>query len=137
MVRCGVDCNESFDAKKIAEYTIKALRDGVPVSVPGIVFLSGGMSEIEASMALNEINKMKEDSPWRLTFSYGRALQASVLKEWYGEDSNINDAQLRLLELAERNGYASEGKMEELMNDSKDENNSENNESLYEKNYSY
>ena len=129
MVRCGVDCEESYDAKMIGEYTVKALRDGVPVSVPGIVFLSGGMSEMEASMALNEINKMKHDSPWRLTFSYGRALQASVLKAWKGLDSNVEEAQKVLLEVAKRNGNASEGKMIE--------NHQGNDESLYEKNYSY
>ena len=129
MVRCGVDRNETFSAEKIGEYTIKALRDGVPVSVPGIVFLSGGMSQIEASLALNMINKMKQDSPWRLTFSYGRALQASVLKEWRGNDLSVTTAQEVLLNVAKRNGLASDGIMITIE--------SGDNESLHEKNYSY
>lgn len=129
MVRCGVDRNEPFDAEKIGEYTIKALRDGVPVSVPGIVFLSGGMSEMDASSALNMINKMKQNSPWRLTFSYGRALQASVLQAWQGNDLNVTTAQEVLLKVAERNGLASNGTMVT------DE--SGNNDSLHETNYSY
>lgn len=129
MVRCGVESDEPFSAEKIGEYTIKALRDGVPVSVPGIVFLSGGMSEMEASLALNMINKMKQDSPWRLTFSYGRALQASVLKAWCGNDLNVTTAQEVLLKVAERNGMASDGMLvAELPCD---------NQSLHEKNYSY
>ena len=127
MVRCGVDLNQEFDAESIADYTIKALKTSVPVNVPGI-FLSGGMSEMEASIALNKINQSNSSCPWRLTFSYGRALQASVLKEWEGLDANEISAQKVLLDVAKRNSNASEGKMTNFDGNDK---------SLYEKNYSY
>jgi len=109
MIRPGVDSNETMDCCKIGELTIKALQHGVPASVPGIVFLSGGMSEVEASNALNEINKNNGTKPWRLTFSYGRALQSSVLTVWKGDDNNIIDAQNILKVRAKANGLASEG----------------------------
>ena len=128
MVRSGVDCTESVDFKKIAYYTVKALQQTVPVSVPGIVFLSGGMSEIEASEALNEINKIEGKKPWYLTFSYGRALQASVLDNWKGNDNNIELAQNALLLRSKANGMASIGTYINEDNVGK---------SLYEKNYSY
>ena len=69
----------------IAQATIDSLKNSVPATMPGVVFLSGGMAEVEASIVLNEINKIKNsnedgDYPWYLTFSYGRALQATVLE---------------------------------------------------------
>ena len=110
MVRTGVSSNETTDFNKIAKLTVKALQQAVPVSVPGIVFLSGGMSEVEASIALNNINNVNSVKPWYLTFSYGRALQASVLQEWKGNDNNIDRAQKALLLRAHANSLASIGK---------------------------
>ncbi|VDM78649.1 unnamed protein product, partial [Strongylus vulgaris] len=73
--------------------TVTALRRTVPAAVPGITFLSGGQSELDATANLNAINNAKLLKPWKLTFSYGRALQASVLKAWQGKDENIEAAQ--------------------------------------------
>ncbi len=128
MVRSGFDSDEEFDLNKIAELTVKALQQTVPVSMPGVVFLSGGMSEIEASKALNEINKINTKKPWYLTFSYGRALQASVLEKWKGLDDNIGIAQKMLILRSKANGLASIGKYI---------NEEETGISLYEKNYTY
>ncbi|WP_430982127.1 class I fructose-bisphosphate aldolase, partial [Campylobacter jejuni] len=69
----------------------------VPSAVPGIMFLSGGMSEEEASVYLNVMNKMQRRGPWSLSFSYGRALQQSCLKSWMGKQENVKAAQEALL----------------------------------------
>uniref|UniRef100_A0A915D0D3 Fructose-bisphosphate aldolase n=1 Tax=Ditylenchus dipsaci TaxID=166011 RepID=A0A915D0D3_9BILA len=90
--------------------TVTALRRGVPAAVPGIVFLSGGQSEIEATKNLNAINQAQLLKPWVLSFSFGRALQASVLKAWGGKDENIKKAQQTLLHRAKANGDAQLGK---------------------------
>lgn len=76
----GADCGETVTAEKIAEYTVRTLERHVPSAVPGIMFLSGGMSEEEASINLNALNKRARKGPWSLSFSYGRALQQSCLK---------------------------------------------------------
>ena len=130
MVRSGVNSNETLDFSKIAKYTLKALQNTVPVCMPGIVFLSGGMSEIEATTALNEINKNKCKKPWYLTFSFGRALQASVLNTWKGENINIKNAQNKLFLRASANGQSTLG----LYNGEDDFNLNEN---LHEINYVY
>jgi len=85
------------------------LRRRVPAAVPGIMFLSGGHSEEEATIQLNLMNHV-EGRPWSVSFSYGRALQASVLKVWQGKDENKEAAQKMLLALAEANGAANLGK---------------------------
>ena len=112
MVRPGVSSEEKMDYGDIAKHTISAFQQAVPVSMPGVLFLSGGMSEIEASMALSEINKYKSTKPWRLTFSYGRALQSSVLNAWRGDGKNRAMAQQTLMERARANGMASDGMYE-------------------------
>lgn len=82
-------------------------------AIPGITFLSGGQSEEEATLNLNEMNKITEISkPWSLTFSYGRALQKSTLKAWLGLPENVAAAQAVLLARAKANGEASVGKYE-------------------------
>jgi len=128
MVRPGVSSIEKLDCMKLAEHTLCAFQHTIPVNMPGVVFLSGGMSELEATMALNEINNFNTKKPWRLTFSYGRALQASVLDVWKGKDENKNAAQQMLLKRAQANGMASESK---YMNECID------NLSLHEKDYVY
>ena len=128
MVRPGVSSDEKMDCAQIAKHTISAFQQAVPVSMPGVVFLSGGMSETEASVALNEINKLPAVKPWRLTFSYGRALQSTVLDTWRGLPGNLVHAQFALLKRAQANGLASNG---EYVN----ENTSGT--SLHEKNYVY
>lgn len=79
--------------------------------VLGIVFLSGGQSEVDATKNLNAINQVSGIKPWVLTFSYGRALQASVLKAWQGKDENIETAQKTLLHRAKANGDAQQVKL--------------------------
>ena len=95
--------------QKIAEYTIRTLERTVPPSVPGITFLSGGLSEEEASIYLNTMNNIKRKGPWSVTFSYGRALQQSTLKTWGGKAENIPAAQRALLARAQANSEANLG----------------------------
>jgi len=110
MVRSGSDAKVQANPKEIAAYTVRTLQRAVPPAVPGITFLSGGMSEEEASLALNDINSVPGQKPWALTFSYGRALQQSTLKAWKGQDANIGAAQQALLKRAQANSLASLGK---------------------------
>mmetsp|Transcript_23239 Transcript_23239/g.22392 ORF Transcript_23239/g.22392 Transcript_23239/m.22392 type:complete len:360 (+) Transcript_23239:49-1128(+) len=109
MVRSGSDAKVQATAKEIAHATVRVLQHTTPCAVPGITFLSGGMSEEDASVALNEINHAPGPKPWALTFSYGRALQQSVLKAWKGSDANIPAAQAVLLERAKANSLACQG----------------------------
>jgi len=81
MVIPGSECKDKSSSKEIAKKTLDCLKKNVPIEVPGIAFLSGGQSEIESSKNLNEINKIN-DSNFLITFSYGRGLQASALKEF-------------------------------------------------------
>jgi fructose-bisphosphate aldolase class I len=110
MVRSGSDAKEQAPATDIALATVRVLQHTVPPAVPGITFLSGGMSEEDASVALNNINLAPGPKPWSLTFSYGRALQQSVLKAWKGEAGNVAAAQEQLLIRAEANSLANLGK---------------------------
>ncbi|VDP14866.1 unnamed protein product [Heligmosomoides polygyrus] len=112
MVTPGQDCPTKATHEEIGLATVTALRRGVPAAVPGITFLSGGQSELDATANLNAINTVKLLKPWKLTFSYGRALQASVLKAWQGKDENVEAAQKVLLHRAQANGMASLGKYE-------------------------
>jgi fructose-bisphosphate aldolase class I len=109
MVRSGSDAKVQATAKEIAHATVRVLQHTTPCAVPGITFLSGGMSEEDASLALNEINQAPGPRPWALTFSYGRALQQSCLKAWQGKDANIPAAQAVLLERAKANSLACQG----------------------------
>lgn len=112
MVRSGSDATPQADATAIALATVRVLQHTVPCAVPGITFLSGGMSEEDASLALSHINRAPGPKPWSLTFSYGRALQQSCLKAWKGEDANVPAAQQVLLVRAEANSLANLGKYE-------------------------
>merc|ERR1719352_1664359 len=107
MVTPGVS-GKPATPQEIAEATVESLRRRVPAAVPGIMFLSGGQSEEEATLQLNRMNKVS-GRPWSVSFSYGRALQASVLKVWDGKDENIKGAQKMLFALAEANGKANLG----------------------------
>ena len=106
----GADCTEPVTKEKIAEYTIRTLERTVPPAVPGITFLSGGLSEEEASIYLNTMNQIPRKGPWSVTFSYGRALQQSCLKAWMGKEENIPAAQKALFARAQANGEAALGK---------------------------
>ena len=97
--------------EQVAAATVRALSRSVPAAVPGVVFLSGGQSEEEATLNLNAINTVEGiPKPWVLTFSYGRALQQSCIKTWEGKAENKAAAQKALLERAGANGAAQLGK---------------------------
>ncbi|XP_047511321.1 fructose-bisphosphate aldolase-like isoform X1 [Pieris napi] len=109
MVTPGKACKERNTPEEIAVATVTALLRGVPAAVPGIAFLSGGQTEEEATVNLNAINKVPMKKPWALTFSYGRALQASVWKTWAGRDENVIKAQTELIKRAKANSLAALG----------------------------
>ncbi|XP_011803569.1 PREDICTED: fructose-bisphosphate aldolase A isoform X3 [Colobus angolensis palliatus] len=110
MVTPGHACTQKFSHEEIAMATVTALRCTVPPAVTGITFLSGGQSEEEASINLNAINKCPLLKPWALTFSYGRALQASALKAWGGKKENLKAAQEEYVKRALANSLACQGK---------------------------
>lgn len=100
MVTPGQSCPTRATPQEIAAATVTALQRTVPPAVPGITFLSGGQSEEEASVNLDAINKFPGKKPWSLTFSYGRALQASVLRAWGGKSDKITAGQEELTKRA-------------------------------------
>uniref|UniRef100_A0A8K9XPJ4 Fructose-bisphosphate aldolase n=1 Tax=Oncorhynchus mykiss TaxID=8022 RepID=A0A8K9XPJ4_ONCMY len=112
MVTPGHSCPQKYTNEEIAMATVTALRRTVPPAVTGVTFLSGGQSEEEASINLNAINTCPLGKPWALTFSYGRALQASALNAWRGERDNEKAAAEEFLKRAEVNGLAAQGKYE-------------------------
>ncbi|PVD33048.1 hypothetical protein C0Q70_08496 [Pomacea canaliculata] len=105
----GQSCTKKASPEEIARATVTALARRVPASVAGVAFLSGGQSEEDATLNLNAINQVSGRRPWALTFSYGRALQASVLAAWRGKPENVPAAQTELLNRAKANGQASLG----------------------------
>ncbi|KAG0449337.1 hypothetical protein HPP92_027356, partial [Vanilla planifolia] len=117
MVTPGAEHKEKASPETIAEYTLKLLKRRVPPAVPGIMFLSGGQSEVEATLNLNAMNQ--SPNPWHVSFSYARALQNTVLKTWQGLPDNVEAAQKALLIRAKANSmaqlglYTSEGENEE------------------------
>ncbi|KAI4321733.1 hypothetical protein MLD38_035081 [Melastoma candidum] len=111
MVTPGSD-SPKVAAEVIAEYTVTALRRTVPPAVPGVVFLSGGQSEEEATLNLNAMNKLEVLKPWMLSFSFGRALQQSTLKTWGGKKENVGKAQEVFLSRCKANSDATLGKYE-------------------------
>ncbi len=110
MVLAGKACPVQPTTAEIAAATVRVLQNTVPPAVPGITFLSGGMSEEEASVALDALNRVPGPKPWKLTFSYGRALQASCLKAWQGKHENVAALQKELLHRAKANRDAALGK---------------------------
>ena len=110
MVVPGIECPEKSDPATIAALTVQTLERCVPAAMPGVTFLSGGISEEDASIYLNEINKVSRKTTTALTFSYSRALQSSCLKAWAGKPENVDAAQKQLLARAQANGEAAQGK---------------------------
>jgi len=112
MVLAGSDCAEQSSVDDIAEATLDCFYNTVPASLAGIVFLSGGQSEIEATENLDAMNRIG-DLPWPLSFSYGRALQSSALKVWGANpQDNVSAAQAELLHRSRMNGLAAMGQYE-------------------------
>jgi fructose-bisphosphate aldolase class I len=108
MVISGKKCADQASAAGVAELTVDCFRRVVPAIVPGIVFLSGGQSEVQATENLDAINRIA-GNPWPLSFSYGRALQASALEAWRGDSANVEAAQSTFLHRARMNSAAVAG----------------------------
>jgi fructose-bisphosphate aldolase class I len=109
MVLPGAESGEVVSDEEIADATLAVVRDTVPVSVPGLVFLSGGQTPQQATARLDALNR-RPSQPWQLSFSYGRALQAPVLEAWAGHHDNRAAAQAALLHRARMNGLARRGR---------------------------
>jgi fructose-bisphosphate aldolase class I len=105
MVLSGYETSEQAGHEEVADWTIKCLRRHVPAAVPGIVFLSGGQSDEDATANLNAMNALGPH-PWELSFSYGRALQAPALKAWRGEAASVEEAQKAFYRRAKFNSAA-------------------------------
>ena len=108
MVISGKDAADRAGIEEVARQTVDVLTKTVPADVPGVVFLSGGQSDEEATAHLNEMNKLGTH-PWQLSFSYGRALQAPSINAWKGDQSNVEAGQKALYHRAKMNGLARDG----------------------------
>jgi fructose-bisphosphate aldolase class I len=108
MVTSGSTAESQATAQKVAEMTVKCLNENVPSDLPGVTFLSGGQSDVDATAHLDAMNKIG-GFPWKLSFSYGRALQQPSLKAWLGKDENIPLAQDALSHRALMNKLAANG----------------------------
>jgi len=108
MVVSGSENSVQAGLEQVAEMTLDCFHKCVPEAVPGIVFLSGGQSDHDATAHLDAMNKIG-DLPWKLSFSYGRALQAAPLKAWGGKAENTATAQAAFAHRAKMNGLAAQG----------------------------
>ena len=115
MVLPGKEYPVRASAEEIASATLRVFRRTVPAAVPSINFLSGGLSPEEATANLNAMNAGFPDAPWLLSFSYGRALQQTVLQTWRGKAENVAMAQQALLKRARLNGAAQRGEYQSSM----------------------
>ena len=110
MVLSGYKCSEQASVDEVAEMTVTVLKRCVPSAVPGIAFLSGGQSNEDATAHLNSMNKILDNnSPWNLTYSYGRALQVPALDAWRGKEENVPAAQDAFYKRAKLNSLATKG----------------------------
>lgn len=109
MVISGTECADQASVAQVAARTVEVLRRCVPAAVPGIVFLSGGQSDLIATEHLDAMNKLDAALPWKLSFSYGRALQAAPLQAWGGKAENMPAGQAAFLLRAQCNGAAAAG----------------------------
>ena len=110
MVLSGYECSEQAPVDEVADMTVTVLKRCVPSAVPGIAFLSGGQSNENATAHLNAMNQiLGSNSPWNLTYSYGRALQSSALDAWCGKEENVSTAQDAFYKRAKLNSLASKG----------------------------
>ena len=118
MVLSGKECPQQALVQEVAEATVRCMKRVVPSAVPGLVFLSGGQSDVQATEHLNAMNRL-DQVPWQLSFSYGRALQAPVLKAWKGDQANVAKAQQAFHHRAWCNSKARFGKYSEEMETAK------------------
>lgn len=112
MVISGLGCHQQSDIGQVAERTVATMRRCVPAAIPGLMFLSGGQSETDATANLNAMNANFAPQPWKLSYSYGRALQQSTLHTWAGDEKNIKSAQTALFERSRANSQACAGTYE-------------------------
>jgi fructose-bisphosphate aldolase class I len=110
MVIAGKDCPHPASVQEVATATLRCLRRHVPAAVPGIVFLSGGQEDRGATVHLDAINRLPGRKPWKISFSYGRALQDHALETWHGRDENLAAGRQALYQRARCNSAASVGK---------------------------
>jgi fructose-bisphosphate aldolase, class I len=110
MVISGKECGKQAPVEEVALATLRCLRRHVPSAVPGIVFLSGGQDPITATAHLSAINRLEGPKPWKLSFSYGRALQDEALKAWHGNGENLKAGQRAFYHRAKCDGAATLGK---------------------------
>ena len=115
MVISGKKCTRQASVEEVATATLGCLRRHVPAAVPGVVFLSGGQHARLATAHLNAINRLASPKPWKVSFSYGRALQDPALEAWHGRDENLAAGQRALYRRASCNGAASVGKYTDEM----------------------
>jgi len=112
MIVSGNECSEQAGIQQVAEMTLNCLLENVPSNLPGITFLSGGQSDIDATAHLDAMNKIG-GNPWKLSFSYGRALQQAALKTWSGKQDNEQAAQEAFSHRAKMNMLAAKGEWSE------------------------
>jgi fructose-bisphosphate aldolase class I len=115
MVIAAKGCDGQASAEEVATSTLRCLRRHVPAAVPGIVFLSGGQNPRLATTHLNAINRLPGPKPWKISFSYGRALQDPALEAWHGQDENLAAGREALHRRARCNGAASVGRYTDEM----------------------
>jgi fructose-bisphosphate aldolase class I len=115
MVIAGKDCSDQASIAEVAEATLRTLTRHVPPAVPAIVFLSGGQDHILATEHLNAINLLEGPKPWKLSYSYGRALQSEALELWQGRDENIHAGQHAFYHRAKCESAAARGKYHSSM----------------------
>eukprot|EP01122_Echinamoeba_exundans_P016216 TRINITY_DN814_c1_g2_i2.p1 TRINITY_DN814_c1_g2~~TRINITY_DN814_c1_g2_i2.p1 ORF type:complete len:358 (-),score=136.14 TRINITY_DN814_c1_g2_i2:55-1128(-) len=131
MILPGADSGKKATPLEVASYTVRTLQRTLPAAVPGVVFLSGGQGEEDATVNLNAINALNSKKPWFLTFSFARALQSTALKTWAGKEENFGIAREKFLARCKANSEAQLGKYGGGVGD-KDANTS-----LFEKDYRY
>ena len=117
MILPGKDCKQKTSTEEIAKKTLECIKKNMPSEVPGVAFLSGGQSELEATKNLNEINKIN-DTSFNFTFSYGRALQQSALKTWAKSMKDTDKIQKVFNHRAEMNGASTNAKWDEKLDQS-------------------
>jgi fructose-bisphosphate aldolase class I len=115
MVISGIKCAEQASVKEVALATVRCLSRHVPTAVPGIVFLSGGQSYLHATEHLSAINQLDAPKPWKLSFSYGRALQDEALKAWQGKNENLKAGQQAFYHRAKCDSAAALGRYTRAM----------------------
>jgi fructose-bisphosphate aldolase class I len=115
MVISGKNASEQAGVEQVARYTVECLLRTVPPAVPGVVFLSGGQTDLQATQHLNAMNRLYEGLPWELSFSYARALQGQPMEIWGGSTDKVEAAQRAFRHRAKMNSAARDGRYSDEM----------------------